>query len=178
MSSVGEPQPNPHLTLIGYVREIDRQHIAFCPINLSDDEIVDFSVQNRDKKLRISCVDFDKPLRKLYQGKSCSKIIVFVSFLCFDEATINESMTLFDVFDTVFKNNRYFLSKVMYRIYTNMIHFSAKDTVIETIQTMANEFAVLYQKDPKTNEYPPEANHFFDKPIYERPKDWFSSPSK
>ena len=150
MSSVEEPPKNLHLSLTDYLRHIDKPRVAFCPDDLSPDEIVNFSSQNRDKILLISCIGFDKPLSELYSKPILPKVIRFVSFLCFDEESIDESMTLFDVFEKVQKHFNLFLSKVLYRIYTEMTHSATKDSVSETLKMMANEFQESWIKHETT----------------------------
>jgi hypothetical protein len=189
MSSVGEPPKVLHLSLMNYVREIDKECVAFCPIGLSDPQIVDFSSKNRNKKLRFSCRNFNISLKMLYKNRT-DDVISFVSGLCLiEQKEISESMTLIDVLDLVHQNDNMFFSKVLYRIYkqTKSCSYGAVYTIETTIRDMALEF-VAKCKENKGEHHDPQIEmeegsqnaiiSLFEKEIYRRPDDWFSSKSK
>jgi len=168
MNPDGEPQQNPHLTLIGYVREIDRPHVAFCPPYLHDDEIVDFSLENQDKKLLFNCFDFIVQLNKLYSSKTMlTKVIAILSCLCGGKCNkIRVNMTLIDVLELVHKEQCMFLSHVLYFIYNDMRKSSVKDSIKNVLMYIANRFDETFELNALN------LMTVLEEPMYSRPIDW------
>jgi len=165
---------------------IDRKWVAFCPLGLTDDDIIDFAEKNRGK-LRILGVHFTYQLTKAYPIKGERQMVVeFLNFMCLTEMKlINEEMTLFEALKIVNDNHPFFFSKLMYAIYSeakavfDSVNFWITPRPHEILKLIAFEFSREFQKDEKTDEYPPEAAmSFFKKAKFNRPPEWSTKLSQ
>lgn len=176
------------LLLSNLLRKIDIKHVAFCPVGLTDADIIDFAEENRDKKLRILGVYFTYQLTEAYQIEGERRTVVeFLNFVCLTAETkvIDEGMTLFEALEIVNHHYPSFFSKLMYAMYSeakafsDSVNFRITPSPHEVLKLMAVEFSTEFQKDEKTDEYPSDAVvsffvSFFEKAKYNRPPDWFT----
>lgn len=165
MSSVGEYTPL-DIRALTVVLEIDRKHVAFCPPGLSDDKIVDFSSENRDKKLRLNCFEFPKRLNQLYKTKLLTKVIAVLSRLCDGKCKIDGNMTLIDVLELVHKEQCMFISNVLYYIYNNMRSSSEKTNIREVLMYITIQFDEKFELNALN------LKSVLEEPMYSRPIDW------
>lgn len=165
MSSVEEHKPL-HNRALDVVPDKDRKHVAFCPIGLSDSEIIEFSHKNRDKKLLFTCFDFTKQLDKLYNTKLLTKVIAVLSRLCSHKFEIKKDMSLIDVLKLVHNEQPMFMSHVLYYIYNNMRSSSEKTNIREVLMYIASRFDETFELNAGNLE------SLLREPMYSRPIDW------
>jgi hypothetical protein len=168
------------------LRKIDRNCVAFCPVGLSDDEIIDFVNKNRDKKLQILEVYFTYLLTESYKDKDERRMVVeFLNFVCLTEKkVIDEGMTLFEALKIVNDHYHFFFTMLMYATYNDakavseFVNFRIPPRPPhEILKLMAVEFSSEYIKD-SAGEYLPEAASFFEKYKFKRPADWSTKQSQ
>jgi hypothetical protein len=167
------------------LRKIDQKQVGICPVGLSDDKIIDFVNENRDKKLLILGVHFTEPLMKAYNDEDERRMVLaFLNFACLTETNvINEGMTLFEALKIVNSNYSFFFSMLMYATYNDAKAVSESVNFRipprpphEILKMLAFEFSSLYIKD-SAGEYPPEAASFFKNDKFKRPADWSTKHS-
>lgn len=144
----------------------DRIKVAFCPLDLSENEIVDFSFENRDKKIRLTCFEFTKRLNELYKTKMLTKVIAVLSCLCSDKYKINKDMTLIHVLELVHNERCMFMSHVLYYIYNDMLSSSVKNNIKDVLMYIASRFDETFELNAGNLE------SLLKEPMYSRPIDW------
>ena len=165
MCSVEEHKPL-HIHALDIVPDEDRKHVAFCPPDLSDDKIVDFSLKNQYKKLLFTCFEFTKRLDELYKKTMLTKVIAVLSCLCGGKCKIDVNMTLIDVLELVHKEQCMFMSHVLYYIYNNMRSSSEKTNIREVLMYIAIRFDEKFELNALN------LKSVLEEPMYSRPIDW------